>query len=162
MRGVVVAPGGAEYEPRWIPFDGAPHRWTVVVDRLRRAIDSAAAANSSREVALVRGPVRVVPAERRGAYVQTAYSWRGDGAPAVRLVAVLIGDSVKTGATVAAAAGLPAPAVPAEPLSPTAFRARIETLYGEMRDAMRRGDWPAFGAAYEAIGRLLRATPPKS
>ena len=161
VRGALVASGGAEYEPRWVPFEGPPHRWTVVVDRLRRAIDSAAASNPAREAILVRGPVRVVPSERRGAYVQTAYTWRGDGAPVVRLVAVLIGDSVKTGATVAAAAGLPAPAIPAEPLSPAAFRTRIESLYGEMRDAMRRGDWPAFGAAYEAIGRLLRTTPAK-
>ncbi|MEO7963251.1 MAG: UPF0182 family protein, partial [Gemmatimonadaceae bacterium] len=161
VRGVMVAPGGAEYEPRWLAFSGVPQRWTTVVDRLRRAIDSASAANSSREIAIVRGPVRVVPTDHGGAYVQTAYSWRGDGAPTVRLVAVLIGDSVRTGATVPAAAGLPAPILPEEPLSPSAFRSRIDQLYSEMREALRRGDWPAFGAAFEAIGRLLRTAPAK-
>jgi hypothetical protein len=29
-----------------------------------------------------------------------------------------------------------------------------------MREAMRRGDWAGLGAAYEALGRLLRSAPP--
>ncbi len=160
VRGVVVAPGGADYEPRWISFGATTQRWTAIVDRLRRSIDSATALSNSRET-IVRGPVRVVPTGRGGAYVQTAYTWHPDGVPSVRLVAVLLGDSVRTGASVPVAAGLPAPAIPEAPLSPAAFRSRVEQLYGEMREAMRRGDWPAFGAAYEAIGRLLRATPAK-
>jgi hypothetical protein len=28
-----------------------------------------------------------------------------------------------------------------------------------MRDALRRGDWPAFGRAFEALGGALRVTP---
>jgi len=28
-------------------------------------------------------------------------------------------------------------------------------LYREMSAAMRRGDWPAFGRAYESLGALL-------
>jgi len=40
------------------------------------------------------------------------------------------------------------------------FRRRVNALYESMRDAMRRGDWPGIGAAYEALGRLLRSPPP--
>jgi uncharacterized membrane protein (UPF0182 family) len=101
--------------------------------------------------------VRVVPLGTTRAYVQTAYAWRGDGAPSVRLVAVLVGDTVRTGATIASAAGLPAPAVPSVPLSPEEFRTRVTALYDEMREALARGDWVAFGTAYDALGRLLRA-----
>ena len=100
----------------------------------------------------------MLPLAGSSAYVQTAYSWRTDGAPAIRLVAVLLGDSIRTGPTIAAAAGLPAPALPADPLTPAEFRARIETLYGEMREAMRSGDWQAFGNAYEMLGRVVRAS----
>lgn len=157
VRGVVVASGGAEYDVRWEPASPAGPRWGTVLDRLHRAIDSASQGPSRRETPLVRGPVRVVPLGTTRAYVQTAYAWRGDGAPSVRLVAVLVGDTVRTGATIASAAGLPAPAVPSVPLSPEEFRTRVTALYDEMREALARGDWVAFGTAYDALGRLLRA-----
>ena len=110
---------------------------------------------------MVRGPVRTVPYGKASAFLQTAYSWRTDGAPAIRVVAVMLGDTVRTGTSVAAAAGLPAPVLPAVPLTLTGFRTRVDALYGEMREAMRRGDWTAFGVAYEALGRLLQAPPAK-
>lgn len=156
VRGLVVAAGGAEYAPRWVPFADAGTRWSSIVDRLHRALDSAAATVTPRDAPLVRGPIRVIPYERAGAYVQTAYAWRGDGGPTARLVAVLVRDSARTGATIVEAAGLPAPALSEEPLAPEDFRARLEALYAEMREALRRGDWSAFGAAFDAAGRLFR------
>jgi uncharacterized membrane protein (UPF0182 family) len=133
----------------------------VILDRLHRAIDSASQSVTTRDAPLVRGSVRILPSGSDRAYVQTAYAWRTDGAPAVRLVAVMIGDTVRTGATIAAAAGLPAPVLPVTPLSPAEFRARVEALYAEMREALKRGDWLAFGTAYESLGRVLRSTPVK-
>jgi hypothetical protein len=161
VRGVLVASGGADYEAKWLPSQTAGPRWPVIIDRLHRAIDSSNVGAGARDAPLVRGPVRVVPFERTAAYVQTAYAWRADGVPTVRLVAILVGDSVRTGITVTAAAGLPAPTLPTIPLSAEEFRSRVDQLYGEMRQAMRRGDWLAFGAAYESLGRLLRSTPQK-
>jgi len=35
------------------------------------------------------------------------------------------------------------------------LRARVELLYEQMRSALQRGDWVAFGRAYEALGALL-------
>jgi len=35
------------------------------------------------------------------------------------------------------------------------FQSRASALYGQMRDALRRGDWAAFGRAFEAMGRLV-------
>jgi hypothetical protein len=34
------------------------------------------------------------------------------------------------------------------------FRTRVRRLYEAMREALRRGDWEAFGRAYDALGRL--------
>ena len=40
----------------------------------------------------------------------------------------------------------------------------IEMLYthqAESLDALRRGDWVAFGKAYDDLGQLLRTSPPR-
>jgi hypothetical protein len=34
-------------------------------------------------------------------------------------------------------------------------RKRALELYDAMRDAMRRGEWAAFGRAFDALGKLL-------
>ena len=83
---------------------------------------------------------------------------RPDGVPQVLVASVSRGTRVLTGRTLMEAAGLPYPAVSDAPLSPEEFRRRVETLYEAMRDAMRRGDWAGVGAAWEALGRVLRAT----
>ena len=41
------------------------------------------------------------------------------------------------------------------------FEERVNDLYTTMRDALRRGDWTAFGKAYEDLGRVLRAPAPR-
>lgn len=161
VRGLIIGAGGSGYDVRWEPSPTLGPRWGVVLDRLARSIDSASRAITARDAPIVRGPVRVLPSGSRQAFVQTAYVWRADGTPSVRLVAVMLGDTVRTGQTIASAAGLPAPVVPFVPLSPNEFRARVDALYGDMRDAMKRGDWLAFGIAYESLGRVLRTSPSK-
>ncbi len=155
LRGVFSATGGADYEARWLPLDALGPRWSTILERLRRALDSATTTRGS--AALTRGPVRAVASGRRFAFVQTAYEWRQEAAPAARAAALLVGDSLRVGRTVMAAAGIAEPAVPAVRLTPEAFRARVSALYAEMRDALARGDWVGFGVAYESLGKLLRA-----
>jgi hypothetical protein len=156
LRGVFVATGGADYEAKWTPLDSLGPRWASILERLRRALDSAAT-SSSAGGATTRGPVRAIASGRRIVFVQTAYEWRPEAAPTARVAALLMGDSVRVGRTIMAAAGIAEPAVPAVRLTPEAFRARVAGLYGEMRDALSRGDWVAFGVAYDALGKLLRA-----
>jgi hypothetical protein len=55
---------------------------------------------------------------------------------------------------------LPEPVIADVPMTPDDFRRRVGALYESMREAMRRGDWAGIGAAYEALGRLLRSPPP--
>lgn len=158
LRGVFSARGGVDYEARWTPLEELGPRWTTLLERLRRAIDSAANTGSRSSLPIVRGPVRAVNSGRSVAFVQTAYEWRSGAAPAARLTALITGDSIRVARNVMAAAGIAEPAAPIERLSPEELRARLGQLYREMQDALSRGDWPAFGRAYDAMGKLLRAS----
>jgi hypothetical protein len=99
----------------------------------------------------------VIPTTEGVFALQTAYVLRADRTPQVLLVALLRGDSATVATTVPGAAGLPVPVVSSAPVTPEEFRDRVQGLYEAMREALRRGDWSAFGLAYEALGRLLRA-----
>jgi hypothetical protein len=162
VRGLIVAVGGAQPATYWYPLTDPGVRWPAVLERLLRTPETPTA---PREVSLRRGPVHVVPLRGgAAAYLQTTYAWRSDGAPTTSRVAVhgvgVSRDSAAFGASLAEAAGVPAAAQDsAGPLSPVDFRKRVDDLYAAMRDALRRGDWPAFGRAYEDLGRLLRVPP---
>jgi len=77
--------------------------------------------------------------------------------PSLARVATVIGDTVRAGPSLAAALGVAPDAQGGAATTPTDLRARVASLYGEMRDALRRGDWSAFGRAFEALGTALRA-----
>lgn len=156
VRGLFIASGGASHEPRWRALPALGPRWNSIVERLQRTPDSAAMI-APRDARLLRGPIRVVPFDRGIAYLQTTYATRGDGTPFIHRVALFDGDSVSHGPTLTAAVGAPAPEISRPPATPEEFRARVEALYREMREALRKGDWTAFGAAYEALGKLVSA-----
>ena len=159
VRGVIVSVGGPQPVTYWHKLSEPGLRWPAVLERLLRVPESPA---PPRDVTVRRGPVRVVP--MRGgaaAYVQTTYAWRSDGAPTVARVAIhgagAARDSVAFGFTLAEAIGV-RPETPdeASTVTPAVFRQRVNDLYSTMRDALQRGDWPAFGKAYDDLGRLLK------
>jgi uncharacterized membrane protein (UPF0182 family) len=158
LRGVLLARGGADFRLRWIPSPTDGLRWTRVAAELQSASDSSqTGARATRPLA---GPIRIVPSVDGFVALQTQYVVRPDGVPQVLLAAVARKESVSTGRTLMDAAGLPDPVVADVPVTPEDFRRRVNALYESMRDAMRRGDWAGLGAAYEALGRLLRSAPP--
>jgi uncharacterized membrane protein (UPF0182 family) len=161
LRGLLIGTGGPSRHTVWYPLDAPGQRWSAVLDRLR-SVDSTG--GPVRDGPLARGRVRVVPVRSGIAFVQPTYRWRPQSTPALSRLALLVGDTTRS---VTPSAGPPAsvrgaevpPAHAAPTLSPTA-------LYGAMRDALRRGDWAAFGRAFDALGRALEqhppaATPPK-
>lgn len=155
VRGLVTLTGGPSYDPRFhVLTQGAP-RWGYVLERLLRLPDTLAAIGA-RDTRTFRGPVRTIPASGGATFVQTIYGARPDGGIQVLAAAVLTGDSLGVGATIAAATGAPAPQSAERPLSAEEFKARVLSIYADMREAMRRGDFRAFGQAYDALGRLLR------
>ena len=164
VRGIIVVVGGAQPVTYWYKLGEPGLRWPAVLERLMRVPETPA---PPRDVTLRRGPVRVVPVRGgTAAYLQTTYAWRADGAPTVARIAVYgagpVRDSVAFGLTLAEAVGArPEPTEPTAALTPADFRQRVNDLYAAMRDALRRGDWTAFGKAYDDLGRLLRVQPPK-
>jgi uncharacterized protein len=159
VRGVVIATGGRTRGTYWVEARGASARWNDVLDRLRRSPDSLP--GRPRDPAVRGGRVRVVPLADRLVFVQSAYTWPAEGPPSLLRVAVVDHDSVFAGRTLADAFGMSAVFEPdvGEPTDDS-LRARASRLYDAMRDALRRGDWTAFGEAYEALGALL-ARPPR-
>lgn len=153
VRGVVAGEGGARRGTSWIPLASDGARWGTVLDRLRAA-DTASHDNS-----LVRAPVRVVPAAGNPMYSQSVYQWRPGGSPRLARVAALVGDSVRIAPTLVAAVGGPTTARAADG-DPRDFRSRTDSLYRAMREALARGDWSAFGRAFDALGTALRPRTP--
>jgi uncharacterized membrane protein (UPF0182 family) len=159
VRGIVVSVGGPQPVTYWHKLPEPGLRWPAVLERLLRVPESPA---PPRDVTLRRGPVRVVPIRGgAAAYLQTTYAWRSDGAPTVARMAVhgtgAARDSVSFGFTLAEAVGMPPETTDAvSTITPAAFRQRVNDLYTTMRDALQRADWPAFGKAYDDLGRLLK------
>jgi hypothetical protein len=160
VRGVMIVTGGRARGTYWLERRGPPIRWNEILDRLRHTRDSIP--GRPREPTLRAGRVRVVPFTDRLAFVQSAYEWPPEGPPALLRVGVLDQDSLFAGRTLADAFGVTAVLDPdaAEPISDESLRARAARLYDAMRDALTRGDWAAFGDAYERLGTLL-ARPPR-
>jgi uncharacterized membrane protein (UPF0182 family) len=153
VRGVIAAEGGSQRVTAWLPVASDGARWGSVLDRLR------AADTASHDNGLVRSPVRVLPVGQHALYFQSVYQWRPGGSPRLARVAAQSDDSVRVGATLVAIIGGAAPAYGMEP-PPRDFRARADSLYRVMRDALARGDWSAFGRAFDALGGALRAGVP--
>jgi uncharacterized membrane protein (UPF0182 family) len=153
VRGVIASAGGANRETSWIPLAPDGQRWGGTVDRLRTA-DTA-----SHDGPVVHAPVRVVPLAGRPMYFQAAFRVRAGISPTLGHVATVTGDSLRSGPTLAAALGLASATTASGPARQVDLRARAESLYRDMRDALRRGDWPTFGRAFDALGGTLRVAP---
>ena len=146
VRGLFVAVGGATPRSIWLPSSEPAPIWYEALDRLR-AVDTVSAS------LLVRGFVRAVPAGGDVVLLQPRYDWRGGGQPRLMYVAAIAGDSVRSARTLLQLAGrLP----DSTAVGGADVAARALALYEEMRRAQQRGDWAAYGRAFDTLGRLLR------
>jgi len=158
VTGVVMATGGARRTLLWMPLDSTAPRWPTALDRLQRAADSG---TGRREGPVAHGRVRSAVVGNRLALVQPQYAWRPEDPPSLLGVTVLIGDSTRTGTTIAAALGVADTVLTGHshgtggPGTQAEFHARIEALYDTMQAALRRGDLTGFGVAFGELGRLL-------
>ena len=154
VRGIVAASGGSARVTSWLPMASDGRRWGAVVDHLRMA-DS-----MFHESSTVRAALRVVSVGGKALYVQPTFQWRPGATPTLLRVSAFSGDSVHLGATLAAALGAAPASLPPGPNRAPDVRLRADSLYRAMKDALGRGDWLAFGRAFDALGTALRATPP--
>ena len=174
LRGLLIGRGGASRSTAWYALAAPGPRWSAILDRLRSVDSAGGAGSAAREVALTRGRVRAIPVigtaggvgdSSAGAaridFMQPTYRSRGQGLPALNRVALLSGDSARSvmppNGIVASAAS---PATPGETTPTPTFRASVAALYAAMRDAMKRGDWVAFGRAFNQLGHLLSGAVP--
>jgi hypothetical protein len=149
VSGLFVALGGPAHRSVWLPARESAPVWSEALDRLR-------AADTISVSLLVRGYVRALPIAGQIVMLQPRYDWRGGGAPRLVYVMALTGDTVRTARTLLQFPGrLPEPV----PVSRD-FRTRARELYDEMRRASGRGDWAAYGRAFDALGALLRERRP--
>jgi hypothetical protein len=158
VTGLVTATGGPRRQFLWVPVDSTAPRWSTALDRLQRVSDSAA---GRREGPVAHGRVRSTAVGNQLVLVQTQYAWRSDDPPALLGVTVLIGDSARSGATIAAAIGLADSSFASHgrgtgaPAGPIDFHLRVGALYDSMQAALRRGDLAGFGGAFAELGRVL-------
>jgi uncharacterized membrane protein (UPF0182 family) len=154
VRGVVYGVGGALRRSVWYDAGRTTPKWATVMDQLQGTDTSSN--GSARDATTARGPIRTIPVAGGLAFVQPTYSWRAQGAPALLRVSLLINDTVRVAPTLAQLTGMPATVSSPVPAAAAGdLRARATALYARMREALRRGDWGAFGAAFDELGKLL-------
>ena len=158
LRGVLTSPGGADFRMRWVRGAERGPKWTRLASELQAAADSFR--GRQRTTRPLVGAIRILPTLEGFVALQSQYIVRPDGAPQVLAATLHRGPIALTAQTFIDAAGLPHPVASSPALTPEDFRRRVAALYESMREAMRRGDWSGIGAAYEALGRLLRSPPP--
>lgn len=169
MDGVLTAVGGRFRAAYWDSTTVPRARWNVAVERLRAALDSSRASlpdGTRREPRIRFGRVHVIAGERGPILMQALFWNQADGAPVVRRVAVSDGARVALGATASEAAavlrgtsvtgGVGAGWLPADAADRDA---RVARLYDAMRDALQRGDWTRFGAAFDSLGLVVGRSP---
>jgi hypothetical protein len=151
VLGALIARGGPAPRVEW--HRSTPgQRWNELLATLQHAADSAGFGHQRRFAR--RGRVQLIPGPAGIGYVQTFYEWPPDAPPSIAGVVVMQHGEIRTGATLSEALGVVRPMASTGTAS---LRSRVDALYQTMSDAMRRGDWRAFGDAFSQLGRLLRA-----
>ncbi len=170
VDGVALVVGGSERATYWWPVAGTKLQWRGLNTALQLGLDSARAAlpdGARRDMRLRRGRIEVLPTSAGLLYLQAVQWTRGDGSTVVARVAITDGARVGVGSTtlealsrlgVTVGPSSPAAAAPMD-LVPAAGEASAARWYDAMRHAMRRGDWSAFGAAFDSLGRVLGRPP---
>jgi hypothetical protein len=153
LTGLLAATGGAARATYWLPLAQPGSRWSSITTQLKSALDSGVPAAAGTRV--LRGAVRAAPLRDGILFAQSAFAARADVPMTLLRSAVLANGTVLAGRNVSQALGAPPIAADTGSLTPAAFRARVTALYGQMHNALQRGDWVAFGRAYDALGALL-------
>jgi hypothetical protein len=183
VAGVATVTGGLLRTSYWTPAPPSPLPWSGMLGQLRSALDRPAAGGTGDDGNIVATDTSLRPDERptsrvrlgrpemvvtsRGLLLlQAERITRADGRLAFGQVAITDGRQVGVGPTVAAALTslgetlLPAPGGPTAAADPDAGGGEgAGRWYDAMRQAMKQGNWSAFGAAFDSLGRALGRPP---
>jgi uncharacterized membrane protein (UPF0182 family) len=170
IAGIATATGGAEQHTWWSPAAAPTVRWPVAMERLRSVDDGAqgrTADSTRRHLRAQRGRVATIPTSRGVLLVQPVQITGGEGRVVISRVLVTDGTAVGVGGSLGAALlALGETDVGRFPADNGDRLDDVERIDGDaarwyerMRQAMKRGDWSAFGAAFDSLGRALRRPP---
>ena len=167
IGGVVTVGGGLARQTWWDSTTVPRQRWSAVTERLQAALDSARGTmpdGSRREPRIRSGRVSTIMTAAGPLLVQPLLWNRGEGRTTIARVVASDGVRLGVGTTLIEALGrmgdIPMRSVPAAGVvdeGPSSDVAR--RWYAEMREALRRGDWAKFGAAFDSLGRVLERPP---
>src|SRR5690349_5585729 len=156
VRGMIIGMGGSDHRSVWYESPHLGLKWATILDHLHA---DSTANGSARDATSARGPIRALPLDGTLVFAQPTYSWRAQAPPTLLRVGLLIDDSVRVAPSLVQLAGAPAASVtPPSPPATADIRARAAALYARMREALRRGDWAAFGQAFDELGKLLASS----
>jgi uncharacterized membrane protein (UPF0182 family) len=167
INGVVTVGGGIARQTWWDSTTNPRLQWGAVAGRMQAALDSARVAlpdGARREPRFRNGRITTIMTTTGPLMVQPLLWNRGDGPPTIARFVAADGLRLGVGATLADALGrlgdIPMPAVPHdESVEQGASSDAARRWYTAMREALRRGDWVAFGAAFDSLGRVLERPP---
>ncbi len=169
VDGIITAVGGRYRTTVWDSTTAPRARWGALSERLRAALDSVRAGlpeGTRRDPRTRIGRGQMISSVEGPMLVQSLFWNRSDGAPMISLVGVLVGSRLALGSTlgdaVAALRGVTPSARSRPDALPVTGAARDEQIahfYAVMRDAMRRGEWTRFGAAFDSLGLVVGKTP---
>lgn len=174
LSGIATTTGGVEQTTWWSPANASAavpaRRWKAMIERIRLFGDSVQSpvADSGRREARVRmGRAVPINSTRGVLLMQPVQITRGDGRVVLVRVAVTDGRLVGVGGTLAAALTALGESVTGSVAVSSGSAAndfdRLDgdaaRWYDRMRQAMKQGDWSAFGAAFDSLGRALGRPP---
>jgi hypothetical protein len=153
LHHLIIAVGGDYPKTYRLTTSARGQSWREIVARFDEALDNLADVSDGTVFA---GPLRAVPVGNDVALLRTSYV-AGSSAATVTIaaVSVLYRDSLHTAKSIVDAARVRVAAGNSDPLTADEFRARVAELHQEMNTALRRGDFAAFGDAFNRLGRLL-------
>ena len=108
---------------------------------------------------LIRRLKRAAIARRKVQVFKPRLDARYDPDAVVSHVAVWRGGTASAARDIGAVLRGARPDEPVEAPGTPAWQARVSALYNQMRLALKKGDWSAFGEAFESLGRLTGQPP---
>jgi hypothetical protein len=167
IGGVVTVGGGMARQTWWDSTTIPRQRWRTVTERMQAALDSARGTmpeGTRREPRIRAGRVTTIMTTTGPLMVQPLLWTRSEGSTTIARLVASDGVRLGVGSTLVEALGrmgdIPMPSVPATGSAgegPSSDAAR--RWYVTMRDALRRGEWAKFGAAFDSLGRVLERPP---
>lgn len=150
MRGLLVAVGGARARTAFIAAPDSAS-WSSMLDQLQRTADSAHISQSRRYPR--RGRVQVIPTTTGTLATQSFYEWAPERAPVLTGVVALHQGDARAAPSLSIVMGAPARVAETD----QQLRLHVTRVYAALQEALRRGDWVAFGRAMEDLKRLTAA-----